>query len=47
MDAFNLAADASESKDVIGQHPEIGAELQRAFANWFHIGADPITWKAE
>lgn len=44
---FNLAADPSESKDVIGQHPEIAEQMRRTWVEWFQIGGTPIAWKPE
>ncbi|MCM2371512.1 sulfatase-like hydrolase/transferase [Aporhodopirellula aestuarii] len=41
---FNIANDPSESNDLIAQNPEVASEMQRAFAKWFQIGADPIAW---
>ena len=44
---FNVTADPSESKDVIAQHPDLAAELQKAWVDWFRIGGQPIAWKPE
>ena len=44
---FNLNEDPSESNDVVTRHPEIAANLQAAFADWFRIGGQPIAWKTE
>jgi arylsulfatase A-like enzyme len=38
---FDLAADVSESHNVIGAHPEIAADLRRARARWLPTLAPP------
>ncbi len=42
---FNVAADPSESKDVIAEHPALAAELRKTWIDWFRIGGDPIAWE--
>jgi arylsulfatase A-like enzyme len=42
---YHVGEDPGEAMDVIAQHPEIAAQLQAAFVDWFKIGGEPIHWK--
>ena len=44
---FHIEKDPAEANDVIAGHPEIAAELQAAFVDWFKIGVKPINWNEE
>ncbi len=41
---FNIEKDPAEDSDVIARYPELAAELQAAFVDWFKIGGKPINW---
>jgi uncharacterized sulfatase len=41
---FNIEEDPAEASDVVARHPELAAELQAAFIDWFKIGGKPISW---
>jgi arylsulfatase A-like enzyme len=42
---FHVGEDPGEAKNVIAQHPDIAAQLQAAFVEWFKMGGEPINWK--
>jgi len=41
---FDIEKDPAEASDVIARYPELAAELQAAFVDWFKIGGKPINW---
>jgi hypothetical protein len=38
---FNIAEDPAEKKNLLAEHPDIAASLEKEFADWNKTLADP------